>query len=371
MKKIKILQIVPSLSQSNGVAAFVCNYFEAMDKKNIDVTFLVLNAKSKERYKVINENGGHIIELYRERNLFKYFIKVNKLFSENKFDIVHCHVPNYGAIFLLFAKLNKVKVRILHSHVNKSADRLFQRIRNNIISPIAVNSANEFFACSKAAGDFLFKNKHFTVINNAIDLKKYQYSSIIRQQYRKKLNIKNEFVIGEFGRLCPQKNQLFAIDIFHEILKQNKNCILILAGNGFLEQKIVKKLNDYNIADKVKLLGSREDLDKLYNSLDAFLLPSTYEGLGIVLIEAQANGLNCFTSKDYVPQTAHVSSLLHYIKLNNNSKEWADKILEHINDQRKNVSNEIEKAGYNIAKEANILLNEYVKLYNKYGDGSC
>ena len=363
-KKLKILQIVPSLSQANGVAAYISTYFQNMDKTNIDMTFLVLNNKDHGRYKEITENGGTITEIYREKNLFKYLKKIDTLFKTSEFDIVHCHVPNYGAIILHYAKKNKVPVRILHSHVNRSADRLLQKVRNDIISPLAVKNANVFFACSKEAGEFLFKKKEFVIVNNAIDIDKYRFDEKIRTQLRKEMNLTNKFVIGEFGRLCRQKNQLFMLDIFNEIFKYNKKAVLILAGNGPLEENIRDKIKMLNIDERVILLGSRKDLDKIYNVLDVFVLPSLYEGLGIVLIEAQANGLSCFTSNKLVPKTAQVSKLVHYIDLNNNPKEWAEQILKS-DFNRRDVKNSIISNGFDIKTESNKLRDYYFKFYNK------
>ena len=364
-KKLKILQVVPSLSQANGVAAYISTYFQNMDKDNIDMTFLVLNNRDHGRYDEITKSGGTIVEIYREKNIFKYLKKIDKLFKNGNYDVVHCHVPNYGAIILHYAKKNKVPVRILHSHVNRSADRLLQKIRNDIISPIAVRKANVYFACSKAAGEFLFKKRNFVVVNNAIDIDKYRFDEKIRIQLREEMNLTDKFVVGEFGRLCPQKNQLFMLDIFNEILKYNKKAVLLLAGNGSLEENIKNKIKMLNIEENVLLLGSRNDLDKLYNVLDVFVLPSIYEGLGIVLIEAQANGLHCFTSLDVVPQTANVSSLIKYIELGNNAEEWANSIIS-IKEKREDVLDMISSFGFDIKKESKKLNELYKKYYKEF-----
>lgn len=365
-QKINILQIVPSLSLANGVAAYISNYFINMDKKNIKMTFLVLNEDNRGRYEEIEYNGGEIVELFREKNIINYLKKIDLFFKENKFDIVHCHSPNYGAFFLKYAKKYGIKTRILHSHANKSADKLTHAIRNKLIIPFAVKYANEYFACSKEAGDFLFKKKKYTILNNAINLEKFVFSNQTRKEYRKKLNLENKFVIGSFGRLCPQKNQLFSLDILKQIIELKKDAVLLLVGDGDMKEKILSKAKKLNIQDKVIFLGNRNDIDKLYNCLDTFLLPSTYEGLGIVLIEAQANGLNCFTSLDLVPQVANVASLIEYIPLKNNPKEWADKIIkkEKIN-KRKTTTNIIKNKGYDIKTEAKKLEEKYKTLFNR------
>lgn len=364
--KIKILQIVPSLSTANGVAAYISTYFQNMNQKDIEMTFMVLNDRNHGRYQEIKSNGGKIIEMYKDCSTIKYLKKLDNFFKNNDYDIIHCHTPNYGAFILKYAKKYGIKVRILHSHVNKSADKLLHKIRNDILSPIAIYNANVYFACSDLAGKYLFKDKKFSVINNAIDINKYKFSEKYREKYRNEFNIEDKFVVGEFGRLCNQKNQLFAIDVFYNILKEKENSVLLLVGNGPLEKKIRQKIQKLDIADKVILLGSRNDVDKLYSCLDTFILPSTYEGLGIVLIEAQANGLSCFTSKNVVPKIAQVTPLLKYISLKEGKEIWAKEILKN-SKERTSYVDEIEKKGFNIKKEANNLYNIYKYLLSKEG----
>lgn len=365
-KKIKILQILPSLAQANGISAYVCNYFNMMDKNNIDMSFLLLVDDDKSRFESVLKNNGKIYELYKNVNIFDYFKKIDDFFKNNHFDIVHCHVPNYGVFFLYFAKKYNVKVRILHSHVNKSSDKKLNQIRNDIISPVAVRLANEYFACSNLAGDFLFSKKDYFVINNAINFENYKFDSFKRNEIRNSLNLNGKFVIGEFGRLNPQKNPLFTLEIFNEVLKVKSNAFLILVGDGELYDKVVTKIEEYNLNDKVLLLGNRNDVNDLYNCLDVFLLPSTYEGLGIVLIEAQANGLPCFTSKDLVPKAAAVSDLVTFVELNDNASEWAKLICDCNSIKRVDVTKNIVEKGYDINSECNKLTDLYMQLYLKH-----
>lgn len=361
MNKIKVLQIVPSLSQSNGVAAYISEYFTNINKDNFEFTFLVLNSRDHGRYKEIEDNGGKIIELYFDKNIIRYINRINLFFKNNKFDIVHCHTSNYGALFMFYAYKYGIKHRILHSHVNKSGDSLPKSVRNKILSKLAVLFSNKYLACSKDAGVFLFKNRTFTIIRNSIDVDKYLFNSNVRKRILKEMGIKSRLIIGEFGRLCPQKNQLFTIDIMNEIVKKIPNAILILAGDGPQKDRIIKKVLDYGINKNVIFLGNRNDLKDLYNILDVFLLPSTYEGLGIVLIEAQANGLHCFTSKNLVPIDAKVSELLNYIELNNNPSEWANVIINS-NKNRKNVRKQIIEKGYDIKFNSKQLSDYYKSL---------
>lgn len=369
MKKIKILSVVPSLSFADGITSYVMNYYRQLPEVEMD--FIVTASTNKTGYyDEIIKNGNKVEFIISNKiSAIRKTIKEINTFFENKgkkYDIIHCHVPNTGLFYLYFAKKHGIKIRIIHSHVNKSSDKILSKIRNDILSPMAVYYANEYFACSDIAGKFLFKNRDFYTINNAIDISKYLYSKEIREEYRNELNIKDKFVIGEFGRLCNQKNQLYTLEIFNEVLKIKKNAVLLFAGDGYLESKIVKKAQDMGILDKVIFLGVRKDLNKLYNCLDVFLLPSTYEGLGRVLIEAQANGLSSFTSKFVVPDTAKVTDLLHYISLEESPKDWANIILNNTK-ERQEQSLKIKENGFAIEIESKKLLTKYQHIMGKYG----
>ncbi|MBR3280734.1 MAG: glycosyltransferase [Clostridia bacterium] len=360
MDKIKVLQIVPSLSLSNGVAAYLMNYYQKMDFSRFDTTILVLNDDNKGRYEAFEKCGCKIVELIKNESWGKYLKRINIFFKENHFDIVHCHAPNYGAFYMHYAKKNGVKIRILHSHANKYADTKINAIRNYLLFKIAVKKSNYYLACSNEAGKFLFGKKHFEIMNNAIDFAKYKFNVEKREELRKELNIAESFVIGEVGRFCPQKNQLFTIDIFNEIHKIKEDSKLILIGGGDLEEKINNKIKEYSLGDSAIVLGSKPNAYDYYNCFDAFLLPSTYEGLGIVLIEAQVNGLPSYTSIDRVPKLAKICPLLKFLDLDKGAKFWADYILNDKENTRKDYDEEINNSDFNIEKEAKKLEEYYL-----------
>ena len=180
------------------------------------------------------------------------------------------------------------------------------------------------------------------VVNNAIDVDKFKYDEKIRKEKRKELNIKdNQLVIGHIGRFVQQKNHEFLIDIFNEIYKQDKNAILLLIGEGPLKEEIQNKVNELGLDKNVKFLGQRSDANELYQAMDAFVLPSLYEGLPVVGVEAQAAGLPCFFSTDMTKETEILDST-KFISLTHKSKYWADKILKEVSlFKRQDTSEEI------------------------------
>ena len=186
------------------------------------------------------------------------------------------------------------------------------------LRPFSKKYATDYFACSELAGRWLFGDKTFeqgkvTIINNAIDLDKFKYDEKVRKEKRKELNINDDtLVVGHIGRFVAQKNHTFLIDIFSELHKKEKNSILLLIGQGPLIGEIKQKVETLGISDSVKFLGQRDDVNELYNAMDLFLFPSLYEGLGMVLIEAQANGLPCIASTE-VPKNARVSKKISFV----------------------------------------------------------
>lgn len=361
LKKIKILYVIPTLEYADGVTSYAMNYFRNLN--NIEIDFVITASENRTAYYEEIIKRGSKVYYIKSNNVFTLFDslkRIKKFFKDNskEYDILHCHVSNTGLFYLYYAKKFGIKVRILHSHATASADSILHKIRNDLVLPISKMCANCFFACSSLAGKTMFKNKKFLIINNAIDIEKYKYSNIIRENIRNKLNIQDKFVIGNIGRLCNQKNQLFLVDVFYEIQKIKKNAILIIAGKGDLKEKIVKKINHYGIIDKVIILDSIDYANQLYSAMDLFLLPSLYEGFPVVSVEAQANGVPCIFSKR-ITNEIKINENICFLPICN-PKIWSDFILNN-KFYRSNVNcKKIEK--FNIKHEKNFLGEQYMKL---------
>lgn len=365
MRRIRVLQIVPSLSQVNGVASYSVNYYKNM--KNIDMDFVMANLNTNSNY--INELvnlGASIIDLSKSnsKNMFDYIIKIKKFFKQNakSYDIIHCNVSNSGAIFLYYAWKYGIKVRILHSHATATGDSVLKKIRNDMILPITKLFANTYFACSKAAGKNMFKNKKFTIINNAIDSNKYLFNENLRKEIRNEYNLKNKIVLGNVGRLVNQKNQKFLIEIYSKLLLKNKNYVMIIVGNGPLEQELKKSVKEKSLDDKIIFAGSRIDTNKIYNAFDVLLLPSLYEGLPVVGIEAQCNGVTCIFS-DRITKEVKINDNVYFLPIDNSDK-WVKKIINL--DFKRIKNNKFNESHFNIENECINLEKIYYKLFDEY-----
>lgn len=239
-----------------------------------------------------------------------------------------------------------------------------------MLKPFSKLYATDYMACTEHAGRWLFGNKTYNdgkvyLLNNAIDLNKFKYDEKLRMKKRKEFNIDdNTLVIGHIGRFVAQKNHTFLIDIFNEIHKNEENSILLLAGQGPLIEEIENKVESLGLNDSVKFLGQRNDVNELYQAFDIFLLPSLYEGLGMVLIEAQAASCPCVCSTE-VPQIAKLTPLLEFVNLNDNIESWTKKVNSLLRNERRNCIQEIINNGYDINTETIKLEQKYLALSEK------
>lgn len=362
---IRVLQIVTTMNRG-GLETMLMNYYRNIDRSKIQFDFLEHRSEESDYDQEIMSLGGKI---YRISTLnpfsFTYRKELKQFFKNHpEYKIVHCHLDCMSSIPLSYAKKAGIKVRIAHSH-NSNQDKnlkyLLKLFYKRKINKVSTN----LFACGDKAGKWMFGKSDFSVINNAINTKDFLFNQDVSNKVKKEFGLENKFVVGHVGRFNKQKNHEKVIDIFNEILKLNNNACLVLIGEGNLMETIKKKVKKLGISNHVLFLGLRNDVNEIIQAFDVFLFPSLYEGLGIVLIEAQAAGIPCLTSDKVVPYEAKVTDLLHYYPLENNANLWAKKILQILT-QKYDTYDEIKKAGYDIEQNTNWLEEFYINEYNKY-----
>lgn len=351
--------------EAGGTQTFLMNIYRNIDRTKIQFDFFVEYPNEQFFDNEIESLGGHIYRssFRTDGNIFKFKKKFKKILTENNYAIVHVHAYTIGYFCLKVAKQCGVKIRIAHSHNNQMPKDKFYVLKQ-IMKYLYPKYANYYMACSKEAGDFLFSKYKYIVIKNAIDVSKFKFNPDTRNIIRKKLAINDFFVIGNVGRLHIQKNQLFLLDVFDEIRKKIKKTKLIIIGNGPMKAEIIKKIDKLGINDQVILLSNQKKMSDLYQAMDIFLLPSLFEGLGIVAIEAQAAGLPTYCSTN-VSKEASVSSLFRSIELGNPYK-WAEYILQQ-NNQRNPHAGQVGaiQAGFDIKENALSLQNWYLNSYKE------
>ena len=280
-----------------GVESVIMNYYRHLDHSKIQFDFICDEDSTRIPYDEIKKLGGRVFLVPKYQNLPKYLKALEKLFKENQYRIVHSNINTLSVFPLYAAKKAGVSIRISHSHSTSNPKEWKRNLIKNILRPFSKCYATDYFACSELAGRYLFGNKTFDrgevkIIHNAIDIDKFRFDEVARKKLRKEFGIKDStIVIGHVGRFVQQKNHTFLVDVFKEYHKKNPDSKLLLVGSGPLEDEIKKKVERLDLEDSVLFLGQRDDINKLYSVMDVFCLPSLYEGLPVVGIEAQATGL--------------------------------------------------------------------------------
>ena len=351
-----------------GVESVVMNYYRHINREKIQFDFICDNDSTDIPYEEIEKLGGKVILIPPYQKIIKYHKELKKVLKDGKYKIVHSHINTLSVFSLFAAKSAGVPVRIAHSHSTTNKKEKKKNLLKQVLRPFSKVFATDYMCCSELAGRWLFGNKEYDngnvyLLNNAIDLDKFKYDEEKRKEKRKELNIEdNTLVIGHVGRFVEQKNHRFLIDIFHEVHKQKENSILLLAGQGPLMEEMKEKVKILGIEDSVKFLGQRNDVSELYNVMDLFLFPSLYEGLGMVLIEAQANGLPCIASTE-VPKIAKFSQNVSFLKLKSSVNVWCEEIIKMLGMERLININILVEKGYDIKNESGNLLKKYIKLH--------
>ena len=368
-ESIRVAEIVGKYL-GGGVESVIMNYYRNIDRDKIQFDFICDDDSTNIPYDEIEKLGGKVILIPPYQKVFKYHKQLKKVLKEENYRIVHSHINALSVFSLFAAKCAGVPVRIAHSHSTTNKKEKKKNLLKQILKPFSKLFATNYMCCSEHAGRWLFGNKEYDkgnvyILNNAIDLDKFKYDERIRKIKRKQLDIKDDtLVIGHIGRFVEQKNHRFLIEIFNDLHKKNNNSILLLAGQGPLLEEMKEKVNILGLNDFVRFLGQRNDVNELYQAFDIFVLPSLYEGLGMVLIEAQVSGCKCIAS-DEVPKIAKVTNNLTFLSLSDLVDKWTDECLNLSDLSRKSYTDEISKCGYDIKIEVKKLEEKYIDLYER------
>lgn len=377
MKKEEPIRVAHIIGKwlGGGVEAVVMNYYRHIDRTKIQFDFLCDEDSTNIPYEEIEQLGGRVILIPPYQKVFKYQKELIRIFKENNYKIVHSHINTLSVFPLRAAKKAGVKVRIAHSHSTTNKKEWKKNLLKQVLRPFSKVYATDYMCCSELAGRWLFGDKAYDskkvyLLNNAIDLDKFKYNESLRKKKRKELNIKDDtLVIGHIGRFIAQKNHAQLIDIFNEYHKNNNNSVLILIGQGPLMDTIKNKVNSLELDDCVMFLGQKDNVNEYYNAMDLFLFPSLYEGLGMVAIEAQVNGLEVLASNQ-VPFVANILNNMRFISLESDLTIWSNAINNcvKLSSNREKNLDDMNERGYNIKKEAKKLEEYYLNLYNNGGE---
>lgn len=371
MGNIRILHVVSSLSKSSGVMSVIMNYYRHINRDKVQFDFLYFKNLDNTYINEIEHLGGRVFLIPKPSISKRFRDELVALFNQQRGVYTAIHIHEVYLTFLLapLAKKYGINHIITHSHATMYSGKKFSAIRNRILCIPLKKSANHYFSCSRAAGEFLYGKKNLnrgkvTIINNAIDCTKFKYNEFIRNKMRKELELQNNFVIGHVGRFSEEKNHTFLIDIFHSIKIQKGKAKLVLVGDGPLISNMKEKVKKLNLDNDVIFLGRRNDIPNLLQAMDIFILPSLFEGLPVVGVEAQASGLPIVISTNITREIGLLNA--QYIDLEATPEHWAESILNvKKNTNRKNGVNILREKGFDISIEATKLENIYLNMVKK------
>lgn len=368
MKK-KILHITGAMNVG-GTETMLINLYR---KINNEIIFDFISYSNKESYydKEIEALGGKIIRLFPPSDVgFIRAIKdIRKIIRENgPYDAVHTHTLFNCGIAVVAAYLSGIKVRVSHAHTTSDdSTSLARKLYISVMRLLIRILSTDFLACSDGAGRYLFgdsivKSKKYKMLPNYIDYEKFINCSD-KNSIRKELGIKdNDIVVGHIGRFIPAKNHKFLIDVFKEIILKNNKVKLLLVGDGELREQIEEEVNELGLENNVYFLGIRKDINNILNNMDLFILPSTYEGLGLVLLEAQASKVPCLVSEAIQPEVDLGIGLIKKLNLSEGNEAWAGesiKIINKTNIKNIDVMNVVKEKRYDLDSILNNLLSVY------------
>lgn len=361
-KIIRVAQVIGK-AINGGTEAFAMNYYLNIDRSKVQFDFFVESTSGIINRERIESLGGRVIIIPSYNNVFKYMKTLTKLFKEGNYDVVHSNMNTLSVFTLRAAKMAGIPVRIAHSHSTANRKEWKKTFAKNLLRPFSKVYATHYCACSEIAGRWLFGNRTFDrgeviIINNAIDLDRFKFNVEIRQKLRDRLKVSDELVVGHIGRFCQQKNQLFLLNVFQELLKVKPSSKLLLIGNGEMDDELKFKAYEMNLSGSVIFAGVKRLPEDYYQAMDCFVLPSLYEGLGMVAVEAQVSGLPCIVSNN-VPDGVTVNDNVVHLKLDRDYSKWVDAILSCAGKREKLDVEKFRLNGYDILVEAQKLVNMY------------
>lgn len=370
MGKIKILMVVGN-TRMGGAQAFILNVLRNIDRSrfqiDLAINFYAESDGIEDECRVLGCNF-YIVPYFKVYNYASYCKAWRDLLSKYPYDIVYAHSTNSASIFLKIAKEYGCNT-IAHSHSTGYRGSLIERYAKQFFASGVNKVADYWFACSDKAAERLYgadykKYPHYYNIPNAIDSEKYRFNSDIRKKIRDQIGVNdNEFLCGHLGTFSAPKNHKFLVEVFAEIVEQKPNAKLVCCGTGALMPVVKEQAKELGILDKIIFPGVVNNANEFLMAMDSFIFPSTFEGFGIAILEAEAAGLPIVMS-DGVPSDVDLTSLVHRMSLSDSPKLWADKILSINISDRESYNSAISETKYNIKETIKEFEKMYISLVN-------
>jgi glycosyltransferase involved in cell wall biosynthesis len=368
---IRILEVVNVMDRA-GLETFLMNHYRHIDRDVVQMDFLTHRPVAGAYDDEIRSLGGRIYRAPRlyPQNWLRYHKWMNSFFAEHDYPVVHSHIDAMSYFPLTMARSNRVTVRVAHSH-NDSVDRDVKYPIKEICRRKLPGVATDYWACSQAAGAFLFGERNrdrVHVVKNAIDLSRFGFDPEARRSMRADLGVsEGQLLVGHVGRFSAVKNQSFLLHVLAELVSQGEDAVLALVGDGELREHVEREAGESGLGERVRFLGVRSDVDRLDQAFDILCFPSLHEGIPVSLIEAQASGLPILVS-DRVDEAALALPNARRLPLEAPAGEWARSIREMAAGGRDgDPIGRLTEAGYEINESARALQESYLALWGRAG----
>ena len=359
-RRLRVLQ-VGMTRNLGGIETYLIEQFRHLDKTKIDYDFVNITGEYSICYEdEILASGSKIFKVVsRHKNPLLHYWQWFNILLQNKgvYDVIVLNTNSLEYVFpLVLGKVFGIPVRVIHSHNSgfENKQGLARRLLVGMNKKLLAWSANLRFACSQFAGQWMFKDNPYHVIYNAIDIHKYDADLIVREETRNALGLHTELTLLHVGRFSYQKNHSFLLDIFKEVHRIQPDSVLLLVGDTTEESEFLtevkRKIKAYGLENVVRLLGRRDDVNKIMQAADVLVMPSFFEGLTVVGIEAQASDLPLLLS-DTVTKELGLLPSTQFISLEAGPTAWAEAIVNSKQHNRQSRYEELKAAGYDIGNE--------------------
>ncbi len=371
MSALRILQIFGEPFANGGQESYIMNMYRHLDRERVQFDFFTpFELQNEALREEIESLGGHITAAGYpfDVNNNRYFREgVTAYLSENPAPIVHIHSGSTYALMVGAKVAYKCGAHhvIVHSHCGGFVNLKYRVVRALSYAPL-LRYPTDYFACSHLAAKWKFptpviKQNRYTVLKNAVDTRVFHYNPALREKTRADLGLEDKLVVGHIGRFALQKNHRYLIEIFAALASQEPRAHLVLVGEGELEAEVREQVAALGLEERVSFLGIRRDINALMNAMDVFLLPSFFEGLPVVGVEAQATGLPVVTSTGVTPEFP-LSDLVTYIPLSDTPEVWAAQVVKSAALPRRNTTEEIIASGYDVQVAAQVMQRHYEEM---------
>ena len=363
---VRVLHMFGALNPG-GVETFVMNLYRCIDRDKVQFDFALTQGEKSFFDEEALSMGARLFYYDKNRSLKWNLEKI--LREQQQYIAVHCHLYFYAGAALQIADRFHVPVRIAHAHNTSFGQKntLVRRCYEWLMRKMILKHATHLFGCSKDACEFVFGNgimddARCRVIHNGFNVEEYRFNKQKRDEIRSEYGIReNQFVVGHVGRFEEQKNHRQLVELFAAICQIDPDAVLMMIGRGSLMDEIKEKCRDYGILDHCIFAGAQKDTPAYYSAMDVFLFPSLYEGLGSVLMEAQANGLNVVTSKTVVPDEIDVTGNATFVPLEASAAVWANAVMNAHRAPNMEMYNRIVFNSYDMNQIAKNMMSVYLQ----------